>query len=316
MTNSGPKLLETTKIWSRAPHNAFTDLIYYQNRFWCVFRESDEHAEGEDGAICLISSTDGTEWAVSAEIALEGYDLRDPKLCEMPDGRLMLLIGGSTPHNGGVQHHAFVCFSKDGHKWSALVACMSPGHWLWRVTWHKGRGYGAAYSYTDPADRSLPWHLNLFTTDDGIHYHLVTPLAVDGHPNETTLRFNAAGEMMALVRREEVDNDQAFFAMSQKPYQQWEWRDTGLHLGGPNFVLDRHGRAWVGARVFRQEEETSALLSLISGRCTSLITLESGGDTGYPGMVIHDLTLWMSYYSSHEGKSNIYLAKIQLPKKG
>ena len=193
---------------------------------------------------------------------------------------------------------------------------MSPGHWLWRVTWHKGRGYGVAYSYTDPADRGLPWHLHLFTTDDGVHYRLITPLAVDGHPNETTLRFNEAGEMMALVRREEVGNDNAFFATSNKPYSHWNWRDTGLHLGGPNFVLDRYGRAWVGARVFQQEEETSALLSLIDGECTTLITLESGGDTGYPGMVIQDSLLWMSYYSSHEGKSNIYLAKIQLPKKG
>jgi hypothetical protein len=43
-----------------------------------------------------------------------------------------------------------------------------------------------------------------------------------------------------------------------------------------------------------------------------VFTLPSGGDTSYPGMVWHDGLLWMSYYSSHEGKASIYLARIRL----
>ena len=43
------------------------------------------------------------------------------------------------------------------------------------------------------------------------------------------------------------------------------------------------------------------------------LTLTSSGDTSYPGLVWHNGLLWMSYYSSHEGKSAIYLAKIQVP---
>ena len=31
----------------------------------------------------------------------------------------------------------------------------------------------------------------------------------------------------------------------------------------------------------------------------------------YPGMVWDDDLLWLSYYSSHEGKTSIYLAKIR-----
>jgi len=44
-----------------------------------------------------------------------------------------------------------------------------------------------------------------------------------------------------------------------------------------------------------------------------VLTLPSGGDCSYPGMVWHDGLLWMSYYSSHEDKRSIYLAKIRLP---
>ena len=48
---------------------------------------------------------------------------------------------------------------------------------------------------------------------------------------------------------------------------------------------------------------------------TRLIKLPSGGDTSYPGMVWHNNMLYISYYSSHEAKTNIYLAKVKiLPK--
>ena len=41
--------------------------------------------------------------------------------------------------------------------------------------------------------------------------------------------------------------------------------------------------------------------------------LPSAGDTSYPGLVRKDDTLLVSYYSSHEGSTAIYLAKLDLP---
>ncbi len=49
------------------------------------------------------------------------------------------------------------------------------------------------------------------------------------------------------------------------------------------------------------------------GQFTPAITLPSGGDTSYPGLLVHEGRLWVSYYSSHEGKTSIYLARIPLP---
>ena len=43
-----------------------------------------------------------------------------------------------------------------------------------------------------------------------------------------------------------------------------------------------------------------------------VLALPSGGDCSYPGMVWHDGMLWVSYYSSHEGQTSIYLAKIAI----
>ena len=36
-------IVEVSKIWSEAPHNAFTDLLHFRKSWYCVFRE------GKDG---------------------------------------------------------------------------------------------------------------------------------------------------------------------------------------------------------------------------------------------------------------------------
>ena len=46
---------------------------------------------------------------------------------------------------------------------------------------------------------------------------------------------------------------------------------------------------------------------------TEALTLPSDGDTSYADMVWHDGLLWGSYYSSHEEKTSIYLAKVRIP---
>jgi hypothetical protein len=43
------------------------------------------------------------------------------------------------------------------------------------------------------------------------------------------------------------------------------------------------------------------------------LTLPSSGDNSYPGFVWENGTLWVSYYSTHEGKTSIYLARIRWP---
>lgn len=50
-----PKLLGVQKIWDRAPHNAFTDLVRFQDRWFCVFREGQGHVS-PDGALAVAAS--------------------------------------------------------------------------------------------------------------------------------------------------------------------------------------------------------------------------------------------------------------------
>ena len=52
------KLLEVRKIWDKAPHNAFTDLIRFKDNWISFFAEGKGHAP-PDGALRILTSQDG-----------------------------------------------------------------------------------------------------------------------------------------------------------------------------------------------------------------------------------------------------------------
>ena len=100
---------------------------------------------------------------------------------------------------------------------------------------------------------------------------------------------------------------------SKFPYQEWEWVNTGLKLGGPNFIITPAGKLIIGTRTFSGDGSHTGLLSMdAEGHFRLLIELPSGGDTSYPGVLIFKNKLLVSYYSSHEGKTSIYLSQIPM----
>src|SRR4029453_3446681 len=89
LLQEAPQLVDAQKIWDQAPHNAFTDLIRFKDRWLCVFREGKNHVS-DDGVLRVIGSSDGRTWTSEAVVTLAGADLRDAKITLVPDGRLML----------------------------------------------------------------------------------------------------------------------------------------------------------------------------------------------------------------------------------
>jgi hypothetical protein len=53
-------------------------------------------------------------------------------------------------------------------------------------------------------------------------------------------------------------------------------------------------------------------LDVAKGKATPILDVPSGGDCSYPGLLWHGGRLWMSYYSSHEKQTRIYLAQIDI----
>jgi len=296
------KLLSTRKIWDKGAHNAFTDLIRFQGRMYCVFREGAGHVS-PDGKIRVLVSKDTKTWESSAILGCKGQDLRDAKISQMPDGRLMIL-GGAAPRKGreSVPTGSFVSFSKDGASWTAPKLVGDPKRWIWRITWYKGRGYAVDYNY--------PGKTNLLVTADGLDYRtLLSPMCSRGAPNEATLRFTKDGRCYCLQRR----RGSALLGSSRPPYKKWTWNDLGRYVGGPNTILLPNG-VWIGAGRFLKPRAHTALfvLDVDAGKIGDVLKLPSGGDTSYPGLLWHDGVLWVSYYASHQGKTSIYVARVEV----
>lgn len=306
------EVLSVRKIWDKAPHNAFTRLVRFGGRWYCTFREGDKHVPGLDGTVRIIRSRDGETWESAALLAETGIDLRDPKINVTPDGRLMLLMGGSVydgkPGAKRVRTGARprVAFSRDGTEWSAPQPVLGDGQWLWDLAWHDGAGYGFSYGTDKDAGR-----LTLVRTTDGVKFDRVADAKLTDFPNETAVAFRPDGEMLALVRREKGDKH-AQLGRSRPPYTEWTWQDVGRVVQGPALLVTKDGRLFYAGREFPQGPRT--VFGMIDGdRCVPLATLPSGGDTSYPGLVEgDDGTVWMSYYASHEGKAAIYLARIRV----
>src|SRR5262249_29648539 len=141
---------------------------------------------------------------------------------------------------------------------------------------------------------------------------------VKGRPNETTLRFEPDGEMLALVRREAGDT-MGFVGRAKPPYQDWTWQESNHRFGGQNAIRLASGTWLVGTRDYSRMKPgvrggARTILAKLEpdGKLTTLLTFPSDGDNSYPGFVWHEGVLWMSYYSSHEQKTSIYLAKVKV----
>jgi len=300
-------LLSVEKIWDQAPHNAFTDLVRWHDRFYCAFREGEGHVDGL-GKIRVIVSADGETWESAGLLAWDEYDLRDAHLAVTPDDRLMVIGGAAKVDENGRKTGSFVAFSADGEAYTDPVLASEPGRWLWQVTWYDGKAYGVSY----PAPDGAPWS-SLLVSDDGTTF---TPLAPEllgkGEPTEATLRFAEDGTMVCLHRRDRADNT-AHLGTSKPPYTDWDFVDLGRYYGGPNLIQIPSGQ-WIGAgRLIEGPAWTEVtLIDVDAGTMANILRLPSGGDTSYPGLVWHDDVLWVSYYSSHEGKTSIYLAKVEI----
>ncbi|MBX6312961.1 MAG: exo-alpha-sialidase [Isosphaeraceae bacterium] len=299
--------MDVRKIWDAAPHNAFTDLIRFRDRWFCAFREGRAHAS-PDGAIRILTSDDGRAWAPIALINSPIGDLRDPKLSTTPDGRLMLLAAAALQPPSKQRHQSLAWFSDDGRNWSEAVPIGDPNVWLWRITWHEGTAYGVGYS---TADRKFT---RLYKSRDGKSFEtLIETLFERGHPNEAALTFLPNETALCLLRRDSGEAT-AQLGTARPPYIEWTWKDLGVRIGGPALVRLPDGRLIAGVRLYDGKVRTALCrCDPEAGRLIEILTLPSRGDTSYPGLVWHDGLLWVSYYSSHEGKASIYLARVKLP---
>lgn len=319
--NEAPKSIASVKlIWDK-DYSAFPSLEKFSGLYYVSFREGESHifdSNGEaSGKVRILRSEDGETWTPVALLEKDGIDLRDPHLSITPDGRLMVIMGGSIYRDqkliGKIPH---VSFSSDGETFSAPEAVVyednpsATTEWFWRVSWNGDTGYTASYG---------SGKLLLLKTTDGVHYNKVTTLGIDGSPNETTLRFLDNGRMLLLARRE-AGNQFGCWGVSDPPYTDWDFSQVGFRIGGPDFLVLEDGTVIAAGRAYLEKaNRTRIWKGNLKGQFKPVFTLPSGSDNSYPGIMKVGDELWVVYYSSHElrtadgeKRAGIYFAKVPM----
>lgn len=313
------ELVSVQKIWDKGGHNAYTDLARFKNLFFCCFREGAD-ALGSDGVIRLMISSTGINWVDYATLSEPGVDLRDPKLEVTPDGKRLYLVCGGSVYAGGKElkgRRPRYATTTDGKVWTPTQKLLAEGDWLWRITVNPAdqKFYGVSWNMYPTTGGPKPepeWALKSYTSNDGSVWQLSSIMQVPGQPNETTLRFLKDGSAMALVRRDAADK-RGYIGTAAAPYREWKWTPLATVVQGQNFIELPDGSLVAGSRGLGKTPGAHMILSKMTASALEpVLELPSGGDCSYPGMLWHEGHLWVSYYSSHEGKTGIYIAKVKL----
>ncbi|MBJ2126449.1 exo-alpha-sialidase [Flavobacterium sp. IB48] len=312
------KIITQRITFNEGLNNAFTDLIFFENQWFLSYRESDRHGLGKDGVVKILNSTDGVKWDLIKEFSIEGLDLRNASFT-INKNKLMAYVHASKYVNknlvaftdyksvfngntGGWQNLEDVVLDK---KIGYTAKITGNEAWPWKITWYKNKAYTFAYG--------LDGLFDFYKSSDGSNFNITNSAQkLDGDPSETSMKVDSTGTFYAVVRR---NSSNGMIGKSTDSGNSWDWFGTipVVDFGGPEFVFYKDG-ILVGGR-----ESFKLILSYYNFKTNTykkLMTIKSSGDCSYPGMVIKDGYLWMSYYSAHGNKigTSIYLSKINLAK--
>lgn len=317
------------RVFWDGDHNAFTDLIRWNDRFYLTFRSCpDGHSVHPTAKIVVLASDDAKSWEKVYEFRVPRRDTRDPHFLDFK-GKLFIYTGtwycgDSAPKREDYKintHLGFGVWTDDGTKWSAPEQLEGTyGHYIWRASSHDGKAYLCGrrrHGYAE-GHGELGWiESAMLESDDGLRWRFVG-LFQDKKGDETTFLFEPDGQVVAVVRSKESTLNR-----SRPPYQEWDRKNLGVYIGGP--LLTRWGgRYLVGGRKMDYDKEAKArnpktVLYWLKkdDSLQQIAMLPSGGDNSYPGFVeLSPKKGLLSWYSSHEkdeaGKTitAIYMADL------
>lgn len=302
-----PDSLYFSKIWDNNRHCAFTDLIEFHGYYYCCFRESTKHIPSSSldyGKIRVLRSVDGNNWYSVECIESKDYDLRDPKFSITPDDELMLLYGNSIlDENNTLSYKKMqVTFFSNINEAEFIKATrkedISIDKWLWRIVWNRDTAYGISY---------LKGRSSLIEYTNTASYKTILDFDPSIDISEADLFFDENNTLYVVARSY---SSNGYIGQSQPPYTTWKWTRSNQLIHSPKIIAINNklfvtGRGSVGGNIIFYIDQENLTLRPI-------YILPGGGDTGYPGAIIVNNELWISYYSSYHNSCQIYLAKISV----
>lgn len=316
------------RVFHNGEHNAFTDLVRFNDRFYLTFRSCpDGHMVHPTSSIIVLASDDTKQWQQVHQFRVAKRDTRDPHFLIFND-RLFLYTG--TWYSGDTTlprdqydlnlHLGYAVWSDDGATWSDPIALEGTfGHYIWRANTFGAKAFICGRRKKDfevgPKGEGQTVQSAMLESDDGLIWRTRSLFQRD-RGDETAFLFDPNGEITAIGRS---GSDPAQLLRSRPPYDKWMRNDFDRYIGGP--LLVRWGdRLVVGGRKnVKGEGPKTAMYWLAKDELYEFAELPSGGDNSYPGFVeLSPETAIMSWYSSHEKDSAgktitaIYMADLTI----
>lgn len=318
-------------------HNAFTDLIHWREHFWLAYISSPSHFANKRSRVVILRSTDARHWQKIAQFSGNGEDIRDPKLAEIKD-RLFLYALLNKKFEPA-PYRTVAAHSTDGIQWSPLID-VPPTGWLLRrplTADHK--------TWFAPAHHIMNSAAALLASTDGISWNIHGAIHTGEQADETAIQLIEGGRMLAVTRLEAGGgifghpNAGTLISYADAPYKVWTHlaQSAITRLDGP-LLFSHHGKVfaagrrqvhvggpfhWQGSAIgkyrcalFRVHTDNRGLVHLTD--------LPSSGDTSYPGVVILNDQLFISFYTNTTNAdlpwllgmlapTNIQIARFDLP---
>ncbi len=315
------------KAYSDGRHNAFTDLIRWKDHYYLCFRHGEAH-NSLDGEIRVMRSADMRTWESCGTLDTAGDD-RDPHFTATDDALyvyfgtwdLRHMDGSALPDRRSVR--SYFASSTDGTTWSEIQGIYEPDWWVWRVRYLDGRFYGIAYTAFRPKPDER--EMQLIVSDDGLNWTLKSEIANRRQPSESDVTLLDDGSLFVVTRMQDEINE-GFIWRSNPEHTEWTGETVGDIVHSPALARWK-GRFFVAGRSRNAERAwVTRVWELVDGKVVELITLPSGGDTSYPGLIVDPATenadqpaLFVSWYSQHEedrqtktSAASIYTARLKV----
>lgn len=302
------KPTEVRKAFADGKHNAFTAFVKYRDRYWLAFRTATAH-NSADGDILVLTSADAKTWMEAMRLDIDKRDDRDPQFLIAGD-RLILYVASMK----GPELVTYALTTADGKAWDKPRPVYEPRYIVWKPV-AVGKTYFAGSHKKDEASSGKGREVHLIKSADGLAWEKVSTIRAGNWESETTPHFAPDGTATVFLRQK-YGSPQAQILEAKPPYTEWKIRPTTVtHFSGHS-VQTIAGTTYLFTRDRRPkpDEYGQVIYTFADGRLTPYCRLPAGGDCAYAEAVRSGDDMLVSYYSSHEGATNIYLAVVPLKK--
>lgn len=322
----GPGLPTDLEIQSS---NNVIDLVVCEGEHFLAFRTGPTHYASPKARIVVLRSRDRIRWDLETTLDMPDGDLREPRFLLYRDKLLLYFIKAGDTFYWFEPQGIFATERIQEGRWSEPVPVFKPGYIVWRAKVHQDVAYMSVYYGKGLYNLFRPaGEVRLLTSTDGFDWRPIsdTPQVVGAGAEEADFDFDAAGNLVAVVRLE-MEGGMVCRANKDR-LDQWDCRFTPYKYDSP-FLLRRGGEFYVVARrnvsgaydrgwdelpdplergcyllryAFTRKRTSLFRLDLESMTLAPLLDFPSRGDTAYAALWPLDAdAYYMVYYSTDIG---------------